>query len=245
MTHENTAREKTVREGTAEDENQRSWGKRLLAMLPWILLLAVPLMLMLRGLARSLIVIPIMYAFWVGDLILTILPQPLFWILFLFLVLRIAFRSLLVSKISRPKSSEPPIRYPGRVEFWARRIRLTEQGNYSKWGFARHLGNLTLDTLAYTERLESAQIRERLQNDELELDPEVQAYLRAGLTARPPEAFGLLSGLRRRLFILICRLIPSGWHLQSNTAFSLDLNPEGLVQYLENQLEVPNDKQRP
>jgi hypothetical protein len=238
-------RETLAREEKSERDNQKSWGQRVLATLPWILMLAIPLMLLLRGLARSLIVIPIMYAFWVGDLILTILPQPLFWILFLFLVLRIAFRSLLVSKISRPKSSSPEIRYPGRVEFWARRIKLTEQGNYSKWGFARHLGNLTLATLAYTERLEPEHIRERLQDDELALDPEVQAYLRAGLTARPPEAFGFLAGFRRRLFALISALIPPGWQLlQSNSASSLDFNPEGLVQYLENQLEVPNDKQR-
>ncbi len=233
-----------TREETVGQDSQ-SWGKRLLSALPWILLLVIPLMLLLRGVARSLIVIPVMYALWVADLVLTILPQPLFWILFLFLVLRIAFRSLLVSKISKRQSSRSVIRYPGRVEFWARRIRLTEQGSYSKWGFARHLGNLTLDTLAYTERLESEQIRERLQNDELELAPEIQAYLRAGLTARPPEAFSFLSGFRRRLFALISGLIPRGWQLTlSNTNASLDLNPEGLVQYLENQLEVPNDKQR-
>ncbi len=230
---------------TVGQDNQKGWGKRLLSALPWILLLIIPLMILLRGVARSLIVIPIMYAFWVTDLILTILPQPLFWILFLFLVLRIAFRSLLVSKTSRRKSSNPAIRYPGRVEFWSRRLKLTEQGNYSKWGFARHLGNLTLDTLAYTERLESEQIRERLQNDELDLDPEIQAYLRVGLTARPPEAFGFLSSFKRRLFALISKVIPKGWQLTlSNTNASLDLNPEGLVQYLENQLEVPNDKQR-
>jgi hypothetical protein len=234
-----------TREETVGQDSQKSWGKRLLSVLPWILLLVIPLMLLLRGVARSLIVIPVMYALWVADLVLTILPQPLFWILFLFLVLRIAFRSLMVSKLSKRQSSRSVIRYPGRVEFWARRIRLIEQGSYSKWGFARHLGNLTLDTLAYTERLEPEQIRERLQNDELELDPEIQAYLRAGLTARPPEAFGFLSGFRRRLFALISRLIPRGWQLTlSNTNASLDLNPEGLVQYLENQLEVPNDKQR-
>ncbi len=226
---------------SSSDEERRSIPWRYIIL---TLLLALPLMWLLRDVARSMIVMPIRYALWVGEIILAVVPQPFFWMLFLLLVLRIAIRSLARGKKRARRKAQPPIRYPGQVEVWLRRINLTSQGNYSKWGLARYLGRLTLDILAYQGRYTPNEIREQLRAGQLNMDPSIEAYLLAGVTARPPETYGLFAGLRRRLsawFKPLLELVPRAIskHNNKSEVSPLDLNPEGLVKFLEEKLEVP------
>lgn len=203
--------------------------RRRLLLLGLILLLAAPLMLVLRDFAREAIVVPLLYVLWLGRLLFQSIPQPLLWSLFLTLVLFVAVRSL--GKRERPArgTRETEAESPGRVRVWARRVQLAARGDYSRWRLAHYLRKLILDVLAHRERLTPEQLKRRLGTGEVGAPPAVQAYLRAGLMPMPSGPLGLLSRLRQQL--------------RSRARISpLDADLESAVQFLENQLEVSHDR---
>jgi len=203
--------------------------RRRLLLLGLILLLAAPLMLVLRDFAREAIVVPLLYVLWLGRLLFRSIPQPLLWSLFLTLVLFVAVRSLGKRGGSVGGMREAEAESPGRVRVWARRIQLAARGDYSRWRLAHYLRKLILDVLGHRERLTPEQLKRRLGTGEVHAPPAVQAYLRAGLMPMPSGPIGLLSRLRQRLRL---RARPS----------PLDPDLESAVQFLENQLEVPHDR---
>jgi hypothetical protein len=202
--------------------------KRLL-LLGLVLLLAAPLVLVLRDFAREAIVVPLLYVLWLGRLLFRSIPQPLLWSLFLTLVLFVAVRSLGRRGGSAGGMREAEEEYPGRVWVWARRIQLAARGDYSRWRLAHYLRKLILDVLAHRERLTPEQLKRRLGTGEVDAPPAVQAYLRAGLMLMPSGPIGLFSRLRQQL------------RSRARTS-PLDADLESAVQFLENQLEVPHDR---
>jgi hypothetical protein len=203
--------------------------RRRLLLLGLILLLAAPLVLVLRDFAREAIVVPFLYVLWLGRLLFRSIPQPLLWSLFLALALSVAARSL--GRRERPArgTREAEAESPGRVRVWARRIQLAARGDYSRWRLAHYLRKLILDVLTHRERLTPEQLRRRLGTGEVVVPPAVQAYLRAGLMPMPSGPMGLLSRLRQRL------------RSRARTS-PLDADLESAVQFLENQLEVSHDR---
>ena len=198
-------------------------------LLGLVLLMAAPLVLVLRDFAREAIVVPLLYVLWLGRLLFRSIPQPLLWSLFLTLVLFVAVRSLGKRGGSVGGMREAEAESPGRVWVWARRIQLAARGDYSRWRLAHYLRKLTLDVLAHRERLTSEQLKRRLGAGEVHAPPAVQAYLRAGLMPMPSGPIGFLSRLRHRLRPR-ARISP------------LDPDLESAVQFLENQLEVSHDR---
>jgi hypothetical protein len=203
--------------------------RRRLLVLGLILLMAAPLVLVLRDFAREAIVVPLLYVLWLGRLLFRSIPQPLLWSLFLTLVLFVAVRSLGKRGGSVGGMREAEAESPGRVWVWARRIQLAARGDYSRWRLAHYLRKLILDVLAHRERLTPEQLKRRLGTGEVVAPPAVQAYLRAGLMPMPSGPIGLFSRLRQQLR---SRARPS----------PLDAGLESAVQFLENQLEVPHDR---
>lgn len=202
----------------------------------WIvILLGVPLtlvlMLALRGLAYRLIVIPILYMLWLVGFLFESLPQPLFWTLFLLLMLRLAWQSLRPPKqtLHQPQMMEASVP-EGRLAVWLQRLVLAESGNYSKWGVARHIVQLLVETIAYQEQISIAQARLRLRSGNFEAPPEVRAYVQAGLLSQPPPSLTLFAKLMQRLGLREAQELPE-----------LDLDLINLVTYLEDQLEVIYD----
>jgi hypothetical protein len=203
--------------------------RRRLLLLGLILLLAVPLMIVLRDFAREAIVVPLLYVLWLGRLLFRSIPQPLLWSLFLTLVLFVAVRSLGGREGPARGTRETEAEYPGRVWVWTRRVQLAARGDYSRWRLAHYLRKLTLDVLAHRERLTPEQLKRRLGTGEVVAPPAVQAYLRAGLMSMPSGPIGLLSRLRQQL--------------RSRARISpLDADLESAVQFLEDQLEVSHDR---
>ena len=189
-----------------------------------VLLLAIPLTLLLWNVARDAIVVPLLYILWLGRLIFRTIPQWFLWLLFIVIALSRIVKSL--AKQRNPVQEIPGRETPGlgRVGVWTRRIHLTERRSFSRWYFAQHFHKLILDILAHHERVETLQIKKRLKTGELDVPPEVQAYLSIGLARIFPRST-LLSRLRRYLSLRMLTSLP-------------DLDLEGTVQFLEEQLKI-------
>jgi hypothetical protein len=209
--------------------SKRTRTRKRLLLLGLILLLAAPLVLVLRGFVREAVVVPLLYVLWIGRLLFRSIPQSLLWALLLAVALLLATRSLVERKKRLRETRGAEAERTGRVGLWARRIRLTARGDYSRWGLAQHLGKLALEVLAHQERLSARQTRRYLETGELDVPPEIRAYLHARFRPTPPRPIGIFSRLmqRRRLGVQVS---------------PLDVDPEAVVRFLEGQLEVQHER---
>jgi hypothetical protein len=187
-------------------------------------------MLVLQDFARELIAVPLLYIFWFGHLIFQSISQSILWALFLAVAILISLKSF--AKPPRPDSAEhaPQRDNPGQVSFWAQRLHMKTPGGYYEWSLARHLGKLIVEVLAYNRRQRPGQIREKMESGDLETPTEIQAYLKVGIKGMP-------SSSSNRILRLFFRS-----RSRRKTPCSLGLDPEHVVKFLENQLEVGDDR---
>jgi len=215
---------------TMPDENRVS-KKVLLLLMALGVLLVVVLMFALRELALQVIVTPILYILWLVDFLLESIPQPFFWVILILVMLRIAFRSLVTPRATLHRPQLSPFSSPqGRVTVWRRRLELAREGNYSRWGVARHITSLMIDMLVHRDQITLAQARERLRKGDLDAPSEVRAYIQAGMMSQPPNTLSFFARLMQHLRLQREQTVP---------ALNLDL--EQLVDYMEDQLEVIHD----
>ena len=188
--------------------------KRLLP-LGVILLTAILLAPLFRNFIREVVVIPLLYVFWIGRIIFDTIPQTGFWGCFLLIALLMASASLLKKSKLQSRIYEVKTVQPGRVETWANLIRQATEEDYYRWRLAQPLRELILETLAHEARLTSKQIKRRLTDDQLDIPPEIRAYLQASLLS--------LSYLSAPRFRFRSRRLTS----------PLNLDPERVVKFLE------------
>jgi hypothetical protein len=188
-----------------------------------ILLLAILLTLASHNYMREAIVAPLLYLFWIGHLIFESIPQIIIWALFLFIALLVAAKSLRGKKSLSQQSQHPDTIEPERIEGWLKLLRRANQDDYYKWQLAQRLQKLTLETLAHNERLEPKQVRQDLAAGKLDIPPEIQAYLEAGMTS-----FSHFLGAKSRFRL----------RRQSSP---LDLNPEQVIKFLEDNVDYHID----
>jgi hypothetical protein len=199
--------------------------RKRLWFLGLILVLAIPLVWVLKDFAREAIATPLLYVLWIGDLFFQSIPQVLFWTLFLASALIVAGRSLIRGKKPAQQEREVETVRKGQVQVLTRWLHLAAQEDYFEWRLARHLGELTSAVLAQRERTAIARTRQHLRDGELDLPSEVQDYLQTGLTVTFSKSGSPFSRLLLRL------------RSRTHTT-ELDPGPENVVQFLENQLEV-------
>jgi hypothetical protein len=119
--------------------------------------------------------------------------------------------------------------YWGRVHSLKQAIYSTSQGDYFKWRLAQYLLNLSIEALAHRERTTPERIKQRLMSRTLEAPSEIEAYLLTGLTPIFTKHTNLIERIKQTLG-LTPRISP------------LDLDPERVVQFLEEQLEIEYDR---
>lgn len=162
-----------------------------------LLLLPVGLALLFRDFFRESLVVPLLYALWLGYEYVKSLPQAALWGLFLFLGLIGVLRSwpkLRIDRARRRSDEEAPL---GRVEAWRERIRLAQRSRsgYGVRYLGNHLGKLALQVLADRRRMEPARLRrailEGYLNEEIP-DEALQVLLLgfSGLPERPTQPRG-------------------------------------------------------
>lgn len=193
-------------------------------LLPLIAILTIAgiLAFLLQDYARHFIA-PTLFLLWIGRLLLESIPQVIIWGVFVAIALIIAGRSLLKrGSIPRPiRRAEAAL--PGRIGSWVKLIQQADQEAYYKWQLAQPLSELIVAVLAHHERLTPKQIREKLVANNLDLPPELQAYLQASVTS-----FSHL-------------LAPRSRFRPGAPASPLDHNLEQIAQFLEDKLDYQTD----
>jgi hypothetical protein len=192
------------------------------------LALAILLGLALQGVARSTIVMPILYMAWMADLIFRSVPGWLWWAWFLVILVIIALRSLRGRARNAGSRSviRPPVDGPARA--WAIRVRTAGQGEYFRWRLAHDLAELALQFTAYRDHRGLAKYDRGEYIETLNAPPDVLAYFQAGLKAPPWQPVDRLSRVTRF------------WRpIKDDSPLALD--PSKAVQFLEGQVEHESD----
>jgi hypothetical protein len=158
-------------------------SKRLLmiALLVATLGLATAL---LRGMARDVLVVPILQLLWGLVDLFERLPQSLVWWVLIFILLVLAVNGL----VSRPNFQLPTYNDPergSRLASWTRLALLARRDSYSRWRMAQRLALLASEVVAQRQGVDLRQARQILLGSR-ELPAEVRAYLQAGMGAHRP-----------------------------------------------------------
>ncbi|MBW1711236.1 MAG: hypothetical protein JRG97_16270 [Deltaproteobacteria bacterium] len=181
----------------------------------------VLLTFLLRGFVREGFVVPIFKLVRIA----ASLPQDIYWFFFLGVAAVIASRSLNRWSLPQIRARGPQTGQPGQLEHLVDLLEKAHQGVYTKERLARYLGELTLDILAYQERIDLEVVKGRLRAGTLNVPPDILAYLRAGLMWD--------STYQRQ---------KRDKHFKPETqAPPLDLNPSRMVEFLESQMEGYSD----
>lgn len=194
-----------------------------------LLVLVAPLVLMLSRQGRGTVSLLVWYLLWLGDLVFKAMPHLVFWILFLCAALAIALASLVRrrTQIWHRPAVEPS--RAGRVRSMARAVRRTDQGDYFKWRLARYLGELAAETAVDHGRVPADERLARLRGMAAEIPPEILDYLELGLGRGLLEPTSLSARIRQ-------------WLRSDPRPSPLDLDPGIVVRFLEEQLEVTDDR---
>lgn len=139
------------------------------------------LMFPLRGVVNQLIVIPLAYLLYALELWYLSLPQEVWWIAIVIVVLVLLGSSLLIEIRSPKKLIEPKKFERGRVESLASAMRKSQNGSYFKWLVANVLGRLAYQILVQHDRGRSRSVFSPLEADGWHPSPEVRNYLEKGL----------------------------------------------------------------
>ncbi len=112
-------------------------------------------------------------------------PQVMTWAFFVAAIPVIAIFSLVQTRPSfeeSPDQEEPQT--PGQVRMMAQWLGQAHQGEYFRLRLVRHLSNLALNVLEYRHRIVSKEIRELVENGQLNVDGDIREYLRTGWRKR-------------------------------------------------------------
>ena len=149
-------------------------------------LLAFPL----RSAVNQLIVLPLAYLLYALELLYLSLPQLIWWIVVVALVLIVLGGSLLIETKLPAKWIETDRIERGRVESLAAAVRKSRRGTYFKWLVANMLGRLAYQILVQRDHGKPRSVFAPLEADGWSPSPEVRAYLEKGLhgsfTELPP-----------------------------------------------------------
>ena len=185
---------------------------------------AVALAAFLRSLVQTYVILPFTNFLWKLVIIYHCFPQIDYWFLLLIAMVLVTVASLSASRPSGQKKSGRDFPKWGNVEriaFWIERSR---RSAYSKWHVARMLAETGLEILEYRER---RSIPERkLEGKDWHPPADIQAFLQAALKTTYVEY------ARRRSFF-------------SRPKTPLDQDLQGVVEFLESQLEDGHEHPHP
>jgi hypothetical protein len=209
--------------------------KRLREQLPKVLMmvgvlaaLAIPLMFLLEDFVREAIVEPMAYQIWLARVIVSALPQAVFLIGFLPILLYIAVRSLRGGNVKVWESQKKERSSGGNLQTWLQRMELVTEGSYSKERFDHQLGQLLLQIIAHQQRLPMRETVYSIENGTIDVPSDIELYIQAALRTG-------FSGARK----------PFQWLRDLFQRRRTGMTPDELkahvipaLQYIENQLRI-------
>jgi hypothetical protein len=145
------------------------------------ILTALALGYLLRGVVNQFILVPLAYLLWALKLLYLSLPQYVWWILVVLLVLFVLGFSLLPE--IKPRKRREPFLVPerGRVEELALALSKSKKGTYFKWVVANRLGKLAYQILVQRENGKPRSVFAPLTGNGWDAGEELQEYLEIGL----------------------------------------------------------------
>jgi hypothetical protein len=174
------------------------------------LLLALVLFFIVEDFVKTVIVRPLLYVIWFFSLIVQSIPQAAIWIGFILLMLLFTYASLTKKKTSRLATRAQSLtRELSPIERWARLFENAQISSLSKWRLSQELKRSTKNILSPNMDAED----KKGDLTSLDLPAEISAFFEA----RQPS--------NKRLKAMI-----------EETETALDLDPEVVIQYLEEQL---------
>jgi len=191
--------------------------KQLKPFIPLILslFLALGLVFIVDDFVQTVIVIPLLYTIWFVSLIVQSLPQGILWAGFIFVLLIVSFANLPKGKNPGSSTWRPLARKSGQVEKWTQLLENTQNTRFSKWRLAQELKRLTrkLQSPINDDGWRSVDIVD------LGLPSEIFAFFEAGQPSHFPFWKRLISA-------------------SEETETALDLDPEVVIQFLEERLRT-------
>ncbi|GAB4168192.1 MAG: hypothetical protein Fur005_29510 [Roseiflexaceae bacterium] len=138
---------------------------------------------LIRGVARDILVIPLLNLFWQIGQAIESLPQAIVWALIVLIGVVLGLRSM-VDPPRFERMARGEAERGNRVAFWARLLSLAARDDYSRWRMAQRLALLATEAIALRQGCDLRQAR-RIVESGADFPPTVRAYLRAGLGPQP------------------------------------------------------------
>jgi len=184
-----------------------------------LILITLVLAVALDNFLRDVILQPLLYAFWIGGLIVASLHQSVFWGVLLVVALLLFVRSL--GRGPQKPATVPEKRYAtqGQVRRWILLLERAENQRFARWNLAQSLRKLAQETLGPDERDRQAKSRTPFDQN---LPPDIANYFNAKLP--PAQSLSLRQRLQTK---------------SSLPSHPLDLNPEVVVDFLEKETGRP------
>lgn len=146
-----------------------------------VLGLALVMAFPLRDWTQRTFITPLAVILWTLSLFYRSMPQLLWWVLDVMVVLVMLIGSLAPPEIFTPRDRNPPKPLQGPVESLALSIQKTRDGAYFKWMVANRLGKLAYQMLIQREGDGRRSVFAPLVGADWTPSPQLQKYLEVGL----------------------------------------------------------------
>jgi hypothetical protein len=194
-------------------------------------LLAIPLVVLAAGWAAGAMSIQVWYIVWYADLVLGSVPQEVYWAFLVVISVVVAGLSLIRRRERHSGGSENLRAGPVPVRELAALIQDTEDGYYYQWSLAQELSSLIVEAVE-GRRLSPSELRREWYSQEKPGVPaDIQAYVKEGIWGSYVAPGNVASRLGRAI-------------LGHQPASPLDLDPEVVVKFIEERLEVADGTRR-
>lgn len=183
------------------------------------------------------VIVPIAYLIFIFRLFSSSIHQEVLWISFVLISSLIALISLGMRWEPAPKETPNEDKYHTRLKTWQTSVKSNERSDYFKWSLARDMSNLVIKAIAYREGASRSQVLRRLYSDNLELPSDIAQYLQ--IAQKPFTQHGFSNRANRnwltRTWEKLAQTPTSGGN---NVTTPLDLEPDKIIRYLEDYLEL-------
>lgn len=162
-----------------------------------VLVVTAALTILLRDVVREIIVIPMAYALWLGDIILRSLPQGLLLGLLIVLCIGIVLRSALkrAEAEQAPRATIVTAQHYSRLLFWARQLSRLEDSQFAVEKLAAELKKMILKILSAQENLTEDEVVDAARSGALTLPADIRTLVvrpQDWMTTRPAGGLELI-----------------------------------------------------
>lgn len=200
--------------------------KKYAQFLAIFVLIALVLATILNGAVRSLVVEPLMELVWLIQVFAQMVPQALIWGILLLFAMWMAWRSL-ASPMQLWHRGSSTSQRTSSILSWQHSFQNGATDDYSRQKLAQRLGQLCTEVLNSHNPETPQTLWECLRDQHNDMPADVRAYLKAGVSSTASTASS------------------KGWGKAAAPNPDLQLDPERVLQFLEQRLYMQSDQDSP